>query len=98
MMRYEQVPIPLLDAERLKVWFTRDEAELFRRCVSSQMHKHYADAINIQSQAKTKEDQDKFNKQSQLHLDQARDIQTFIRVFESFSNPQYGFFTLKITT
>jgi hypothetical protein len=98
MMTYEQVPVALLDAERLKAWLSRDEAELFRRCVASQMHKHYADAINVQSQAKTREDQDKFNKQSQLHLDQARDLQTFVRVFEQFSNPKYGFFTLKITT
>jgi hypothetical protein len=95
---YEQVPVTTLDAELIKRWLVRDEANLFRRCITSQMHQHYVDAINIQAQAKTKEDQEKFNKQSQIHLDQARDLQNFIRVFEQLANPNTGYYTIKINT
>lgn len=64
----------------------------------AQMNQHYFDAINLQEKGTTEEDEVKFNKQAQIHLDQASEIHNFIKLFEKFAGPKYQFHKLKINT
>lgn len=98
MIRYEHVPVSMLDDSLIKQWLVRPEAHLFRDCVIARMNQHYLDAINTQSKSRSIDDREKFSKQSQADLDRARELHDFIRIFEEFANPESNLYTIKINT
>lgn len=99
MIVYQKEPVSPVDASKLKAWLAAAEAHLFRQCVTAHMNELYFDAINLQTkEAESVQDEAKFNNQSEVKLRDANNILNFIRLFEFFADPDYGFHKLKTNT
>lgn len=96
MIAYQKEPLSMADSSRLKSWLTKAEVQLFKDCVVAQMNEHYMDAINLQTKSTHDGGVDKFGIQSSAKILEAKDVQLFIRLFEKFSHPEYGFHKIKV--
>jgi hypothetical protein len=101
MINYQEEPLPLLDVANIKNWLGTKDADLFKACVTAQMHQHYFDAINARSnlsQVPTDEDV-KRSETLALTLTRHGDaIHQFLKTLQRFAKDDYKFRKLKVTT
>lgn len=99
MITYALEPISPVEASRLKAWLTTGEAQLFRDCVSAQMHRHFFDSINIKCKpCDTAPDRSKLESQAKIEESMGEDVQFFLEMFERLAQPAHGFYKLKVNT
>lgn len=99
MIIYEKHPISAAEASRLKTWLVSSEAQLFKDCLTAMQNKFFVDSINIKCRpAETMEDKDKVENLSSAEETKGRAMHWLITEFEKLSDPEIGFFRLKINT
>lgn len=99
MIIYEKHPISAAEASKLKAWLISPEAQLFRECIMAMQNKFFVDAINIKCRpSETMEDKEKVENLSSAEEARGRTMHWLITEFEKLSDPEIGFFRLKINT
>ena len=97
MIQYAKDPLDPVRAGKLKAWLGSDEAQLFKDCITARMHEHFLNASNIRSKpAEIEADIDKLELQASMQDEEARKHSVFLQSFEFFSDPEHGFYKLKI--
>lgn len=99
MITYSIEPISPAEASKLKAWLGSAEAQLFKDCVSAEMHSKFFNAINIKCKpAKSIEDSTKNAARSAGDERAGLELQSFLSMFERLGEPDHGFHRIKINT